>query len=421
MGQKKFAYRSLAVATLLALSTGGAQASGFSVPEISIAGTAMSNALVANHELLGAIPYNPSLAAFHSGTTVSGGINVVHAESEVTPAIGTSNNFQGMDNVFIPMVQVTHQLNDAVTLGFGTSVPFGLSTKYPLGTFGILAALDPGAPLSAGALQPTESKVEIIDIAPTVAFKIGDNTAVAIGADVYWLREVIFDTQDIQNEGDGTGYGWNASISHVAGPWSFGASYHSRSEIDIEGTTTVPLLGGSPASATFIVPWRAQIGVRYQVNKQLAVEADISRTGWNSFQALNINNGHPGSLGTISSVNNWDDANAYRLSGSYDLSEQTQLRFGYTRDMTGQGDDFFSARTADSDRHLFSIGLGHDLGDGLQIEASYMLVKFDDRTLATTVPFGTYGSDPNGTSAYNGTYETTVHLLGVGLSKRFDL
>lgn len=420
--------RSLAGAIALLLGCQYAQASGFSVPEISVAGTATSNALVANPELFGAVPYNPSLAAFHPGTHASGGINVVHAESRVTPAIGTPADFQGQDNVPIPNLQITHQLNDTITLGLGTTVPFGLSTNYPTGTFGVLAAVDPDGPtnpgppptgvvFSAGALQPTESKVEVIDISPTVAFKVGEHSAVAIGIDYYWAKEIVFDAQQVKNNGDGSGWGWNLSASHVAGDLSFGASYHSRAIVDITGTSVIGLAGAAPASAKLVLPWRAQIGVRYRVNPQLALEADVTRIGWNSFNTLRINN----AISPVVSTNAWEDANAYRLGGTYDLDDRTQLRFGYTRDMTGSGDDHFSARTADADRHLFSLGIGHKVSKDLELEAAYMLVRFDDRTLATSTAFGTYGSDANGTSAYNGTYETTVHILGVGLRKSFDL
>ncbi|MCB1722852.1 MAG: porin [Gammaproteobacteria bacterium] len=411
-------YVRLGGVALAILASRGAMASGFNVPEISIAGTGTSNALVANHKLLGAIPYNPSLSAFHGGTTIAGGINIVHAESEVTPAIGTHAEFQGDDDVPIPNLQITHQLANGLTLGFGVNAPFGLSTNYPLGTFGVLAAVDPAGPvLGPGALQPTESKVEIVDVAPTLAFRLGENSAVAIGANYYWAREIVFDTQEIKNNGDGSGWGWNISASHVAGPWSFGGSFHSQAKVEIEGTSVIGLAGSAPATADLTVPWRAQIGARYQVNQQLAVEADISRIGWSSFDTLRINN----AISPIVSTNNWDDTNAYRLGATYDLDSMTQLRFGYTRDFSGSDDDRYSARTADSDRHLFSIGVGHKIAKDMQLEAAYMYVKFDDRTLNSATPFGTYGSDANGTSAYNGTYETTVHILGIGLSKSFDL
>lgn len=398
--------RPLAASIALVSAANPVHAAGFSVPEISIAGLATSNALVANPDLLGAIPYNPSLAAFHPGTQVSGGVTVVHAESQVTTGTGTFE-FQGKDNVPIPMLQVTHQLNEQWTLGLGTTAPFGLSTKH-----------DPAAYPALGSSAPTKSAVEVVDIAPTATYKINENTAIAFGADIYWAKTVNFDTASLQNEGDGIDWGWNISASHRNGPLSFGASFRSESEIDIEGRTTVVGLGSfNGTEAKLTVPWRAQIGARYEFTDRFAFEADISRTGWSSFDTLTINTTSP--AGTITSENNWKDQNSYRLSATYQIDPSLQLRFGYTYDETGQPIELFSARTADADRQLFSVGLEKKLDNGLAIEAGYMLVKFDDTTLNATG--FTIPGEPNGSLLYNGKYETTVHLFGIGVSKSFDL
>ena len=50
----------LAAAITATLGISSAQASGFRVPEISVLGTGTSNALVANTNELGALPYNQS-------------------------------------------------------------------------------------------------------------------------------------------------------------------------------------------------------------------------------------------------------------------------------------------------------------------------------------------------------------------------
>lgn len=403
----------LSASILLALGMSNANASGFNVPEISIGGLGTSNAVAANPKMLGAVPYNPSLAAFHGGTTLSGGLLLVHPEAEVTtaaPNTPTNTNFQGKDNVFIPNLSLTHQFNNQLTAAFSISVPFALSTSYPAGTFTLLGA----------ANSPTKSQVEVIDFTPSLAYRIDNNTSVAIGLDYYLARKVAFDTGALANKGDGDGWGWNVSASHVAGPWSFGASYHSHAKADISGSSTLIALGATfgGTKTTLDMPWRAQIGVRYEVNPELALEADITRTGWSSFDVLRIYNtvgfGVPN---PISSHNHWDDTNAYRLGGTYQLSSDTELRFGYTYDATGMPDAFYSARIADSDRHLFSIGLEKQLGDGLAIEAGYMLVKFKDH--AQRAAGFTVAGDPNGSLLYNGDYSTTVHLFGVGLSKRF--
>lgn len=402
----------VAVASLLC--SGSVQASGFSVPEVSIAGLGASNALVANPELLGAVPYNPSLAAFHAGTTVSGGLVVVHAISKADtefPNAPGSYEFQGKDNVFIPNLSATHQLNDLLTLSFTTSVPLGLSTQFESGAFSSLNNI-PAPPLNS---SPTKSQVEVVDVSPGLAFRVGENTSVAFGIDYYLARKVAFDTVSVQNKGDGDAWGWNISASHIKGPWSFGASFRSRAAADIDGETTFMGTKFNGTSTTLNIPWRAQAGVRYQVNTALALEFDVSRTGWNSFDDLTIETQSP--AGTIVSRNRWKDTNAYRIGGTYQMNSDTQLRFGYTYDKTGMPDDYFSARVADANRHLFSVGIEKQLGDGLAIEGGYMLVHFTERShraAGFTEP-----GEVNGSLFYNGDYRTNVHLIGVGLSKRF--
>ena len=405
----------LAVAALFC-AFHNADASGFSVPEISVAGLGTSNAVVANPAMLGAVPYNPSLAAFHEGTTLTGGLTLVHADAQATaaaPNTVASTNFQGKDNVLIPNLSLTHRINDSLTLAFNTSVPFGLSTTYPVGFFDSIPA-----PLGGPAASPTKSQVEVVDLSPSLAFKIADNTSVAFGIDYYRVRKVAFDTGSLQNKGDGDAWGWNISASHTSGPWSLGASFRSHVAADIGGSTTVTGVGTfGGTSTTLHLPWRAQIGARYAVNEKLAMEADITRTGWSRFDVLSISHSSPFPLNPITSANQWNDANAYRLGGTYQLSGDTELRLGYTFDKTSMPDAFYSARIADADRHLFSIGMERQLGDGLAIEAGYMLVRFKEvnfnSATAQTTP------DANGTSTYNAKYKTTVQLFGVGLSKRF--
>lgn len=415
-----------AAATLALPVTGSA--SGFAVPEISIAGLGLSNAVVANTDEVGAIAYNPALAAFHDGMTVSGGLMVVRPTLEVSTSTGDHES-AGKDNAFIPMFQLTYAVNDRVTLGIGANAPFGLETKWEDGTFPILAAFDPdgtppnGSPtggfIAPGGLQPTTSRLETVVVSPTVTYRLNEQAAVSAGADYYYVKEVVFNSAAAITEGDGDGWGWNVSAVYTEGALTFGAAYHSKAEVGVTGDSEVILTGGPPsptarASADVPLPWRLQAGVHYQVNDALGVEFDITRTGWSEFDELTIDG-----VSTITSTNNWDDANAYRLGVSYQMSPRTRLRFGYTYDETGQDDDFYSARIPDADRHLFSVGVGHELENGFTVDAGYMYVRFKDRDYSTSVPFGTYGSDPNGTNAYNGDYSAHVHLFGVGVSKAF--
>ncbi|MES9971512.1 MAG: OmpP1/FadL family transporter [Candidatus Thiodiazotropha sp.] len=419
--------------TLLALACGTAmlplgqtvQASGFAVPELNITGLALSNAMVANPDSLSAIAYNPAAMAFHEGKAIELGLLLVEPDLSVDTGSGTVDS-EANESVAIPAFTAFTQLNETWSLGISVNAPFGLETDWPVGTF--------DSQYPAGATIPTQSKLEIVAFSPSVAYRINDKASISGGVDYYWMREVIFNgdinagmpgsNPGADLEGDGRGVGFNLGFMVDQGAWSFGGSYHSEANIPVEGRVDLPA-GALPSflsnrvNAKLKLPWRLQVGVRHQPMAKLAVEFDITRTGWSSFDELVVDQDQ---LGTniVTSINKWDDANAYRIGISYDFTQATQLRIGYTLDETPQSEDYFSPRIPDADRQLFSLGVGHTLSNGWTIDAGYMYVKFDDRSLNIDPAFvHTDASETNGTSAVNGDYESSVHLLGIGVKKRF--
>jgi long-chain fatty acid transport protein len=313
------------------------------------------------------------------------------------------------------------------------NAPFGLETDWPAGTF-IEAATTDTSPIDGYPVDsaiPTKSKLEIVTISPSLSYKINDNISLAGGLDIYDMREVIFNSAEnngsptttnsaAELQGEGRGVGLNLALMVKQGAWTFGGSYHSETRIPVDGTaassgTTINV------NAELNVPSRLQLGVRHQTTDKLGIEFDFTRTGWSSFDQLVVKHSQYGRE-VLTSTNNWDDANAYRLGATYDISQAIQLRAGYTFDETPQEDTFFSPRIPDSDRQLFSLGIGHTLNNGWTIDAAYMYVKFDDRTLNIDPSFthsAPYTDETNGTSAVNGTYESSVHLLGLGVTKKF--
>lgn len=394
----------LASAMATTLWVGSAQqasAGGFAVPEVSIAGLGTANALVANPREYGAVAYNAAAAVFHPGTRLSAGAMLVIPKLKVTTPSTERYQSDARDVIPVPMAQASYQLNDRLFLTLGANAPLGLETRWDAAAF----------PLAG---SPTDSKIELLDVNPAVAFKLGAHTGVSVGIDYYYVKKVKFSAAALTNEGDGDAWGWNAALIHAQGPWSFGLSFHSEATADIEGSSTyVPASLTAPATAELPLPWRAQAGVRYQATQDLAVEFDISRTGWSNFNVLVINGVLP-----VTSANHWKDVNAYRVGVTYDVTPHTQLRFGYAYDETPQPRDHFSARIPDNDRHLFSAGIAHDLGNGLTVEAAYMLVSIKDYT--HNAGAGPVPGDPNGSLAYNGDYSSHVHLLGLGITQRFD-
>lgn len=412
--------RPVVVATMV-VSGGLAQASGFAVPELSLAGLGLSNALVANIREPGAIPYNPAATAFLGEGSVGAGLLFIHPSNSVSDTFlnpGESFDGKGTEWIATALGHGHMAINETLSLGLSVNTPFGLETRWPSRAFadGFAAVGAPGA-------EPTHSKLEMISASPSLTYKINEDAAVSAGFDLYWVRDLQFNTAStLICCGDGTGAGFHLAGLFRRGPWSFGASYFSTASVDIDDGKVAPPGTEFVANTELDVPWRAQIGVAYQASETVNVEFDITRTGWSSFDKLEVFasddfiNASLGGQPLVSSTNNWDDANAYRVGVTWDLSDTTRLRFGYSYDETPQDDDHFSARIPDADRQLFSVGVRQSVGDGWEIEGGYMYVLWEDRSISQPMPTG---AEPNGTALYNGDYESDSHLLGVGVTKRF--
>jgi long-chain fatty acid transport protein len=400
-------------------------ASGFALPELSAAGLGLSNAIVANPENPGAIPYNPAAMGFHDHSSLDVGMLLINPNFEVKTATGTHES-TGANWIAAPLLQGVWKIDSNWGLGLGVNAPFGLETKWEVGTFPKLSVpipIAPGVALPAGLQHPTQSKLEIVSVVPSVAYRVNDSLSLAAGADYYHARTGILDTGVIDVSGDGNAWGWNISALFREGPWSFGVSYHSSATVGLSGDLDVsdPVLialgrRSQSVDLDLDLPWRLQIGARYAFNNQLAAEFDLSRTGWSQFNKIKVKS-KSGAIIT-EDTNDWDDANAYRFGVTYQIQPNTQLRLGYTYDKTGQSDAHFSARVPDDDRHLFSIGLGHNYDNSWSVEAGYMYVMFEDRNYRSSKPYVPL-QDINGTSAINGDYKAHANLFGLNVRKTF--
>lgn len=419
----------------LLIANSPAAASGFSVPELSALGVGTANAIVANPEETGAFSYNPAAMGFHNTSSIALGTVLINPVFDLTTTSGDHSS-QNADWFSLPILQGALKIHDKWRLGFGVSAPFGLETRWDLGTFPKLSGtltvptqLPPPFPATidvpSGA-HPTTSALEAIIVTPTLAYRVDDDLGLAVGLDYYKAREAKLNSQITRLEGDGDALGWNLSLLYRHDAWSLGANFHSAVTIDIDGWYT-PLdptlvqfgILKSEQSTTldFNLPWRLQLGVRYAINDALAVEFDWTRMGWSELDQLEVIGSVDGLI--TSDVNKWKDTNAYRLGLTYDIRPTTQLRFGYSYDETGQEDAHFSARAPDNDRHLFSAGVRQDLGQGWALEAAYMYVNVEERKIRSSEPYQQLGDESNGSDALDGDYDNSVNLLALEVRKIF--
>ncbi|MCL5801480.1 MAG: outer membrane protein transport protein [Gammaproteobacteria bacterium] len=212
--RSSFAYyikvSTLILATGLMLAILNAQAAGFRLPEASILGLGLSNAVVANPEELGALPYNPAAMSFHDGINLNARLLFIDPNSEVNNVTG--NHSSDVDSpIVIPQFYLMGRLSPQWTAGLNVDAPFGLETNWSPETSPVFAGpLDP--------LEPTHSKLELVNVNPNIAYQIGPDTSVALGVDYYRVNEALLNTKSIGIRGDGEDWGWNIGLLHRAGP-----------------------------------------------------------------------------------------------------------------------------------------------------------------------------------------------------------
>lgn len=400
----------LAAALTTTFGISSAQASGFRVPEISVLGMGTSNALVANTDELGALPYNPANMAFHDKNGLVAGLTYIGYDLKVdtTSQGGQPTDSTGAESFWVPNLYFMVPGDGKWSFGLGINAPFGLETNWAAGTF---PNFGPGA---AQGAAPELSRIEMINVNPNFAYKVNNTTSLSLGFDLYNVRDLALNVQAAKIVGRGDGLGWNIGFTKKFDKWNLGLSYRSSVTTDVSGSATDATATGAVTSSVEF-PDLFQLGAYWQATDKFGLEFDVERTGWSSFDKIVVTT----ASGSSTSTNNWDDAWAYRLGAIYAINAKTNLLLGYAYDETGQPDQYFSARVPDNDRQLFSVGMTHDFA-GWTLEASFMHVMVDDRTINSSTAYipGTT-ADANGTDAYNGTYESSVNLLGIGLSTKF--
>lgn len=205
---------------------GRASAGGFQVTAQSARSMGMGLATTAVANDASAIFYNPAGLAFQSNGFVIGGMAATNTEGRYTGPSGVGEEQSDSISV-LPELYGTTSLG-SVHAGLGIYTPFGLPMQWDdRDTF-------------SGRHVSYLSSIRTININPTVAFKVGSNLGIAVGAD--WLHSKlqlerrrafsVFDVADAKLKSelpDSDGWGWNAGVLWKSGPWQFGASYRSRS------------------------------------------------------------------------------------------------------------------------------------------------------------------------------------------------
>lgn len=381
---------------------GGVQAAGFALIEQNASG--LGNAYAGQ----AAVAEDASTVFFNpAGMSRLAGRQIVVAGHYIQPSAkfsGTSSPFVAANGdeagmpALVPNAYYTMELAPGIGFGLGLNSPFGLATEYEVPW--------------AGMTQALLSEMKTYNLNPSLSWRINDR--IALGAGVDWQRI----TAELSSynpllpgvvamKGDDNSWGWNAGVLFsLDEDTRIGLAYRAEIEHNLEGRIS-PV--GHPIVADVTLPATVSLSVFRRLTPEWDVLADLTWTGWSSFDELRIR--HAATGATLSLVEeNWDDAWRASVGVSYRASDNLVWRFGVAYDQSPIPDAAHrTPRIPDEDRTWLALGAQYRLSDRSAIDVGYAHLFVADAAIDHA---------ENGLKV-SGRYDNAVDILSLQFSHRF--
>lgn len=439
---------------LACLSPAIAYAGAFRIFDQSASATAQGGAFAAQADDPSAIFFNPAGLTQLRGVQTSFGVMLIGGHTTYTSPTGATarGDFDGSIAVPPPInVYFSANLKDLgftalgnLSAGLGIVSPFGILYRYP----------DDG-PFSTAV---TRQALPLIDIKPTLAYKLSDQLSVGVGADIYTFASFWGSGQSVTtfnssggpglpppgtrmevNGGD-TAAGFNVSLLYT--PFRNGDGkplanvaliYRSQATLHLDGNFLAN--GGlvSDASTTLVLPQVFAGGISIwpirDRTHEWKLELDVDMTGWKSVRNTDV---HLSNGTTIPFAQNWRNSYTTMIGTEYKWLRpeklpawEVALRAGYWHSQTPIPDSSFLPTVPDADQHAISVGLGFLCKDdgrflgllqcadaegralrpkSIGLDLAYQAIFYETRTISGNLnPVAIPG-------VVNGTYQTTFHV-----------
>lgn len=364
------------------------QASGFALIEQSASGQGLSYAgAAANPEDASIMWFNPAgltqiennqliaaghiikpVADFKNQNSRIDGVGPIYGEggngakTSVVPNFYWKTKFQGLD------------------FGLGINVPYGSTVEYEDDW--------------VGRYHAVYTSTKTVNVNPAVAFKLNDSVSFGAGLNIQYIdvnltQKIDFGSDPLVNQpqqhdgyadlqADGIGYGINLGFLYeLENNGYIGLSYRSQVSHSAKGDAefltpafvTSAEYADQSISANVTLPASVSLSGLYPLNDRLNLLADITWTGWSSFDELRISFANK-----ADSVQpeEWEDVMRYAFGLTYRYSPTWILRTGVAFDSTPiPSDDLRTPRIPDSDRQWLSFGASYQWKENIRVDAGY--------------------------------------------------
>jgi len=398
----------LALTSIFAASS--AMASGWRIPEQSVDSTAKAGANIASATRGDTAYFNPANMSWME--------NKWHLEADATyiylaPITYTDsrtaqyNGETESEHFFLPTGFMVTPSYGGVRFGLALVAPNGLAKRWESAYQKAVAE---------------EFSLTVLEANPTVSYNIQDMFSIAGGVRMMYADATV--TSDASGlgvplsrdmTGDTVEWGWNAAVSFKPmEKLNLSATYRSNIDLDFEDTAALNLMGNRMTLDSAVsVPSPAvfALSVAYDVLDNLNVELTWDRTFWSEYENLDFDYtpAIPGNPFEAAQPKNWDDADAFRIGVTYDVSAAWSLMAGFGYDKTPIPDETISFELPDSDAWLYSLGFQYKVSESMDVGVAALYDYKETRKVQGSPADRVYGEFT----------DAAAFLMTVGLNYRF--
>ncbi len=361
------------------------------------------------------IHFNPgALSLLENRFSISAGVSGVLSSNtfvKTQPSVyeATSDNPIGTPFYLYGAAKVS----DKISLGLGINTPYGNSLDWGENWDGRYLIQD--ISLQAILIQPTFSYA----ITPNIS--IGGGPVMALGS-VDLSKALPLQSAGgegkVTLEGNTVAYGFNVGLfARLTPKFSVGVDYRSEILLKLdEGDAyfRVPesLQYGFPANNTFSselpLPANLTFGLGWQVTDRWLIAVDLQHVRWSAYQSLDFDfTENTSLLADSENPRNFENTMIYRFGFEYQAAENLKLRGGIYFDQTPIPEDYLTPETPGANKIGYSTGFSWKLSPNLDLDASLLYIKAEDRT------------DGYALQNFYGTYSTNAWIPGLGVSWTF--
>ncbi|MBI8114765.1 outer membrane protein transport protein [Pseudomonas paraeruginosa] len=407
-------------------------ANGIAINEQSASGAGTAYAGRASSALDASTIYgNPAGLSKLKRTEVSGGLAIVKAKDDISQAHSTAQGSNKGDSVplaAVPFGYFSTPINEDFTFGLGIYVPYGIINDYENGFM--------------GSSHGSYSKVQVITVQPTIAWKINDKVSVGFGPTFNRIDGQLKNTlatnalnggngdTKISIKGDDTAIGYNVGVMvDLTDDTTWGLTYHSKVKYHLGGNTEVKnspaflgLNGKYDAKLDITLPESVDTSITHKFDDKWTGYVGAVWTRWSRLETFDVrNSGLPaGPIGqnfqTLSEDLKWRDTWSFSVGTSYQATPEWVLRTGFAYEPSPTTNEDRNVRIPVGDRKVFTLGAGWSPNQDLTVDVAYAYLWESTASVNQSAKsIGPIDIQP----AYSAKYDNSAHGLTAQVTYRF--